>query len=114
MPVGRQQPGAVARAQRAHGAVVRVRRSDEVVHVTVGAAAARTAAAATGAAHARGRTHRVAPQHVDGVIQPLQTVLDATLLQGHTATAGAAVSRRRTLGPETQCDSPDSAMARGR
>lgn len=46
-----------------------MRGPNEVVHVTVPAA------------HTRGRSHRVAPQHVDGVVQTLQTVLDTTLLQ---------------------------------
>lgn len=69
MPIGRQQSRPVAAAQRAHGAVVRVRGSDEAVHVAVRAR------------HGGGRPHGVAPQHVDGVVQALQPVLDATLLR---------------------------------
>lgn len=67
--VGRQQSRPVPAAQSAHGAVVRMCRPDEVVHVPVPAG------------HTRRRPHRVAPQYVDGIVQALQTVLDTTLLQ---------------------------------
>jgi len=74
--VGRQQSRAVPAAQSAHGAVVRVRGPDEVVHVTVPAG------------HTCRRAHRVAPQHVDGIVQTLQAVLDATLLQSGETRGG--------------------------
>lgn len=48
VPVGGQQARTVAWAQGSHGAVVRVCGSDEIVHVAVAAA------------HARGRSHRMA------------------------------------------------------
>lgn len=67
MPAGRQQSRPVAAAQSPHGAIVRV--PDEAVHVAVATR------------HARRLSDRVAPQDVDGVVQTLQTVLDATLLQ---------------------------------
>ncbi len=69
MSVGRQQSCPVPAAQSAHSAVVRMCGPDEVVHVTVPAG------------HTRRRSHRVAPQYVDCVVQTLQTILNTTLLQ---------------------------------
>ncbi|XP_034752866.1 transcription factor 4-like [Etheostoma cragini] len=64
-----QQSRPVPAAQSAHSAVVRMCGPDEVVHFTVTAG------------HTRRRSHRVAPQYVDGIVQTLQAVLDATLLR---------------------------------
>lgn len=68
MSAGRQQSRPIAAAQSPHGAVV----PDEAVHVAVATR------------HARRLPDCVAPQDVDGVVQTLQTVLNATLLQRQT------------------------------
>lgn len=68
--VGGEQAGAVAGAQPGHGSVVRG--PYQAVHVGVAAG------------HGGGGAHGVVAQDVDGVVQPLQAVLDAALLWGHT------------------------------
>lgn len=88
--VGRQQTRPVPAAQSAHGAVVRVRGADEVVHVAVGGG------------HTRRRSHRVAPQHVDGIVQALQAVLDATLLWSAGTQNQVSLLRHLNCHSETQ------------
>lgn len=68
--VGWQQSRPKPGSQSAHRAVVRMCGPDEVVHVTVPAG------------HTRGRSHCMAPQHMDGIVQTLKAILDTTLLWG--------------------------------
>lgn len=91
VPVGGEQAGAVAGAQARHGAVVRG--PYQAVHVGVAAR------------HGGGGPHGVVAQHVDGVVQPLQAVLDPALLlacekesESSVSSRGAPQRRRRAQG----------------
>lgn len=66
---------------------------DEVVHVTVPAG------------HTRRRSHRVAPQYVDGIVQTLQTVLDTTLLQSEEMKRGMRNMLEFSFRRNSECSS---------
>lgn len=78
--VSRQQACPVAAPQSTHGSVVRMCGPDEVVHVAVRAR------------HPCGRSHRMAPQHMDGIVQTLQAVFDATRLRSDTVRGDRAAN----------------------